>query len=217
MRPAMRTKPTRTGAALAILAVVALGGCGGSSSDSATSKRLTVNVTAPADGSTVHSSRVTIRGIVEPADATVQVLGRPAQVVGGVFTVSIPLHGGDNRVDVVATAPDKSPATTAITVSRASSGSSGKKSKGSGGSGGGSSASSPPSSSGAGRSCAEGVTANTATSCPFAIRVRDAYTAQGGPQIDVYSPVTGQTYTMTCTATGTQVTCRGGNNAVVSF
>ena len=34
---------------------------------------------------------------------------------------------------------------------------------------------------------------------------------------DVYSPVTNQTYTMACVRTDNRVTCRGGNNAVVTF
>jgi hypothetical protein len=36
-------------------------------------------------------------------------------------------------------------------------------------------------------------------------------------EIDVYSPVTGQTYTMACVRNGDFVTCRGGNAAVVRF
>jgi hypothetical protein len=36
-------------------------------------------------------------------------------------------------------------------------------------------------------------------------------------EIDVFSPTTGQTYTMSCVRTGDRVTCRGGNNAVVRF
>lgn len=57
-----------------------------------------------------------------------------------------------------------------------------------------------------------------ATSCPFAIAVREAYfdTARPGDPavVDAYSPVTGQQYQMGCTG-GEVVTCRGGNNAVV--
>jgi hypothetical protein len=69
----------------------------------------------------------------------------------------------------------------------------------------------------AGRSCGAGVTANSVTSCPFALRVKAAYTNQGGPSVQVYSPVTQRTYTMTCSPSGAQVTCRGGDNAVVTF
>ena len=36
-------------------------------------------------------------------------------------------------------------------------------------------------------------------------------------EINVYSPVTHQTYTMACVRTDNRVTCRGGNNAVVTF
>ncbi|APT84390.1 hypothetical protein [Corynebacterium aquilae] len=56
------------------------------------------------------------------------------------------------------------------------------------------------------------------TSCPFSMNV---YNSLGGPftggqrVVDVYSPVTGRTYTMTCTNNGGWFTCRGGNNAVV--
>ena len=57
-----------------------------------------------------------------------------------------------------------------------------------------------------------------ATSCPFAISVRDAYFATARPgepaMVDAYSPVTGQSYEMRCTG-GEVITCRGGNNAVV--
>ena len=58
------------------------------------------------------------------------------------------------------------------------------------------------------------------TSCPFAEEVRRAY-ASDGPKssqqrvVNAFSPVTGQNYTMTCTANGGLVTCVGGNNAVV--
>lgn len=56
------------------------------------------------------------------------------------------------------------------------------------------------------------------TSCAFAEEVRSAYIsnpARDRPVIlDVYSPITGQTYMMTCTG-GQVVRCTGGNNAVV--
>jgi len=68
------------------------------------------------------------------------------------------------------------------------------------------------------RDCGDGVIAGPNTSCPFAKNVRDKYFAVPGDsiEIDVHSPVTGQTYTMACVKTG-RVTCRGGNNAVVTF
>lgn len=56
------------------------------------------------------------------------------------------------------------------------------------------------------------------TSCAFAASVRSTYLGEGGGGgsmlIDAYSPVTGSTYTMSCSG-GAVVTCSGGNNAVV--
>ncbi|OBJ58989.1 hypothetical protein [Mycobacterium asiaticum] len=56
---------------------------------------------------------------------------------------------------------------------------------------------------------------NSETSCRFALSTAEAYHAYGnGSQpFDVKSPVTGQTYSMTCTAAGS--ICQGGNNALV--
>jgi hypothetical protein len=69
-----------------------------------------------------------------------------------------------------------------------------------------------------GGNCGNGVTAGANTSCSFALNVAADYT--GGDPFNVYSPVTGQSYTMTCTGPGTYqytVTCTGGNNAFVAF
>jgi hypothetical protein len=56
---------------------------------------------------------------------------------------------------------------------------------------------------------------NSDTSCEFAMNTAEAYHAYGnGSQpFSVRSPVTGQTYSMTCTAAGS--VCQGGNNALV--
>jgi hypothetical protein len=56
---------------------------------------------------------------------------------------------------------------------------------------------------------------NSDTSCEFAISTAEAYWnhGKGSQPFSVYSPVTGQTYTMTCTSAGS--VCQGGNNAVV--
>ena len=63
------------------------------------------------------------------------------------------------------------------------------------------------------------------TTCQFAMNVRDSYDSDGGPVVNAYSPVTGETYQMVChsgysatLANGTtvdSVRCTGGNNAVV--
>ncbi|MFC8043907.1 protein kinase [Nocardia sp. NPDC057353] len=60
-------------------------------------------------------------------------------------------------------------------------------------------------------------TGSGATSCGFAEAVQEAYSASGGASqsVEAVSPVTGRSYTMTCTPNGTVVTCTGGDNAVV--
>ena len=69
------------------------------------------------------------------------------------------------------------------------------------------------------KDCGCGVYAGSSTSCEFAQNVREKYFSVPGDsvEIDVYSPVTKQTYTMACVRTEDWVTCRGGNNAVVTF
>ena len=67
--------------------------------------------------------------------------------------------------------------------------------------------------------CGDGVFAGPNTSCPFAKNVKKEYFAVPGDsiEIEVLSPVTHQTYAMACVRSGDRVTCRGGNNAVVTF
>lgn len=75
----------------------------------------------------------------------------------------------------------------------------------------------PPASAAGPASCGEGLSVNSATSCPFARAVRDQYESSGGASvIEVFSPVTHQSYTMTCSGGGPTV-CRGGNGAVVTI
>lgn len=85
-------------------------------------------------------------------------------------------------------------------------------------SGGGTSAGSAPagsSTSGGRTSCDGNLSVGPNTSCPFAQNVRSAYPGSDTP-FQVYSSVTGQTYTMRCT-TGSPHVCTGGNNASVYF
>jgi len=71
--------------------------------------------------------------------------------------------------------------------------------------------------------CGDRVFAGPDTSCPFAQNVRERYIPfehEGSVIIHVYSPVTQEDYAMNCVTTGTTdnyVTCRGGDNAVVTF
>jgi serine/threonine protein kinase len=58
---------------------------------------------------------------------------------------------------------------------------------------------------------------NSHTSCPFAENTQSAYAEAGGSKhLEVYSPVTGTTYPMTCSGTSL-VTCTGGNEAAIYF
>jgi len=70
--------------------------------------------------------------------------------------------------------------------------------------------------SGATGSCGSGVSVGPNTSCPFALNVAETYYRTGSSVIDVYSPTTGETYTMTCSS-GSPHVCTGGNDASVYF
>lgn len=74
------------------------------------------------------------------------------------------------------------------------------------------------------RPCDPNISANSATSCPFAENVFRAYwhnyTSNGQQSeaiVSAYSPTTEQSYSMDCTTEGTAVECSGGNNAFVTF
>jgi hypothetical protein len=56
---------------------------------------------------------------------------------------------------------------------------------------------------------------NSNTSCEFALSTAEAYWnyGNGSNPFSVYSPLTGQSYIMTCTSAGS--VCQGGNDAVV--
>ena len=70
-----------------------------------------------------------------------------------------------------------------------------------------------------GKSCGDGIVAGPNTTCPFARNVRDAYYDAPGvvTTVEVWSPVTGQTYTMSCAPAGSGISCAGGNDASASF
>jgi len=70
-----------------------------------------------------------------------------------------------------------------------------------------------------GTPCGGGLYAGPNTSCAFAVNVRDAYNSAPGASatVQVYSPVTGDTYTMSCSPAGSGITCSGGNNASVTW
>jgi hypothetical protein len=64
-----------------------------------------------------------------------------------------------------------------------------------------------------------GISVNSVTSCPFAENVESAWESSGdASSVTAYSPVTGLTYTMSCTASGTGYeVCTGGDNSYLEF
>jgi heat shock protein HslJ len=107
---------------MAVLVVLAFAvtGCG-STNSSAGSGTVTVVVTSPTGGGVIAADNVTVRGTVNPPNATVQVQGRPAAVGNGVFTGTATLHGGRTTIDVIGSASGATPGSTSITVTRQSS------------------------------------------------------------------------------------------------
>ena len=71
--------------------------------------------------------------------------------------------------------------------------------------------------------CGGGVSGNGVTSCPFAQNVFRAYTQEyqssGQPlsSVTAYSPVTNESYDMSCSTGGVTVSCTGAKGALVTF
>ena len=107
--------------ALAAAAAALLGGCGNADEPpdrAAALEPVRLQITAPADAATVRGGNVDVRGRVSPAASEVTVLGRPALVTEGRFTAVVPLEPGANVIDVIATAPRRRAALTALRVTR---------------------------------------------------------------------------------------------------
>jgi hypothetical protein len=77
-----------------------------------------LDVDEPNDMAVVQSDSVEVRGTVEPAGASVRVLGDEAEVSGGTFSAEVALEPGANVIDVIATARGRSTAMTAFRVTR---------------------------------------------------------------------------------------------------
>jgi hypothetical protein len=208
--------------AVALLAAVSSGfGSTGSSGRSAVPAtvpgHVSVTVTAPTSNSVIASDRVIVRGTVVPANAAVEIQGTPAAVGEGVFTGTATLHGGKTTIDVVGSYPGAAPGATSIVIARQSAGQpatvhviDASPAVIVGSAGGGSGGYAGP------RSCGGGLSVGPDTTCPFAEEVRSAYESHGPGVVAAYSPVTGQTYAMSCSV-GSDVVCTGGENASVYF
>jgi hypothetical protein len=102
----------------AAFAVVA--GCGGDDKKppAKPARPVALTIDQPRDTAVVEDGTVTVHGTVEPATASVRVLGRPATVSGGKFDIVVPLDAGANVIDVIATAARRAPALSAFRITR---------------------------------------------------------------------------------------------------
>lgn len=113
----MSVRPAIVIGALAVM--LSSAGCGGDDPSAAPALApVRLAITAPVDGATVRGGNVDVRGRVTPAASQVTVLGRPALVTAGHFSAVVPLEAGANVVDVIATAPRRTPALAALRVTR---------------------------------------------------------------------------------------------------
>jgi hypothetical protein len=105
---------------LILACLVTAAGCGGDDNERAQRPPAPVqlDVNEPDDMAVVQSETVEVRGTVEPAGASVRVLGDEADVSGGTFTAEVALDPGANVIDVIATARGRSTAMTAFRVTR---------------------------------------------------------------------------------------------------
>jgi hypothetical protein len=114
----MRAHPLLAVTCLAAALVV--DGCGGDGDPQAsrTLAGVVLEVRAPSDLAVVRDGTVEVSGSVAPGRADVWVLGQSAQVSGGTFSATVPLEPGSNVIDVIATAPGRESAMTAVRVTR---------------------------------------------------------------------------------------------------
>ena len=209
-------------AAVVLFAVVSsgFGSTGTSSKPTAVPGQVSVSVTAPTSNSVIASDRVLVRGTVVPANADVEIQGKPAAVGDGVFTGTATLHGGKTTIDVVGSYPGSAPGATSVVIARQSTNQQPATTRVLPASPAeivGSSASDSGIYAGRGTTnCGGDLSVGPSTSCPFAEAVRNAYESHGPGLVEAYSPVTNQTYEMNCSA-GSDVVCTGGNDASVSF
>lgn len=195
-----------------------LTGCGSTTTRTrtVTAPPVSVRITSPTRARQVSGTIVKVSGTVAPAGAVVQVAGRSATVQAGRFTANAraPRHG-TTTIDVIATAPNRSPGATSIVIhyprasqqtATADAGSPAQTPGPSVGIG------TPPT---GGQACGRGVSVGAHTSCAFAFNVQAAYQGQGVGTYGVYSPTTGEKYTMTCVVHGSRAVCTGGSGATV--
>lgn len=113
--PSTAVRPLLLVSALAVAAAPAVG-CGGARTKPDPPVRL--DVSSPPDSGIVHAREIALRGRVSPPQASVLVAGDPVSVDAGTFTATVRLRDGVNVIDVLASANGRSPAMTALRVTR---------------------------------------------------------------------------------------------------
>jgi Glucodextranase, domain B/PASTA domain len=94
----------------AVLALTALApACGDDAEPPRDEPGVALSIGSPADGGTVRSETVEVRGTVRPRGAEVKVLGRAVAVDAGSFRAEVPLEPGANLIDVSADARGRRP------------------------------------------------------------------------------------------------------------
>ena len=206
------------GVAVALLCGISMTACGSTTTTTTTTGGdVSVIVTSPTSGSVIAGNSVTVRGTVSPANATVQVQGKPAAVGNGVFTAAAELHGGKTTIDVIGSATGEVPGSTSIVIAQQSSNNSGgSKTSSSSSKATPNVAHQQPGNSPNETPCGGQLAVGPDTTCSFAESVRAKYNQEGPGTYEVFSPVTEKTYSMTCSS-DTPVVCTGGNNASVYF
>lgn len=122
VRLAVPRLAVRRGAARPLLAAAALAclgapaGCGGGTQRPDPPVRL--RITSPVDATVLRGREVEVRGRVGPPQSQVLVAGREVAVDGGGFSATVPLRDGVNVIDVLASSDGRSPAMTAVRVTR---------------------------------------------------------------------------------------------------
>ena len=171
-----------------------------------------MTVLSPPNGSVINANSVTVRGTVVPSNATVEVAGQAAAVGNGVFPgTRANLQIGKTTIDVIGSAPQKSPGSTSIVITRPGASSVKRHKSASGGADSGIAGAAPGSESNR-TSCGGDLSVGPYTSCAFAQNVQAAYEGQGAGTYSIYSLVTGLNYDMTCTEGDGEVTCTIGGD-----
>jgi hypothetical protein len=197
-----------------IAAASGIAACGASTTTTTTTieaaKSVRLVITAPANGTVIRANNVTIRGTVTPTNASVQVDGQAAAVGNGVFAANVKLSPGKSTIDVIGSDANATPVSASVVIQVPSAAKRKTKTRRSGTPNVASETSNKT-------SCGGGLYVGPDTTCDFAQNVESTYDDDGLGSYDVYSPVTGDTYSMTCSPDGSEVACTGGNDASVYF